>query len=115
MTLTDEQCRFVVEELLGVTPDQCAALVERAERAEADAPHALARGLLVRAIASGAASGAAGGSRKTALLLLLEQRTVLRQRALLRACLGYLDDRRFFDASDWPRRALGLHDEDPLL
>jgi hypothetical protein len=109
MTLSDEQWRFAVEELVGVTPAECQAIVARAER-QGDAARAIARNLLLRATISGGASGL-GSDRWRAVPLLMEERAALRQKALLRASLAYLDDRTFFLRRDWPQHALGLDGE----
>jgi hypothetical protein len=110
MPLSDEQWRFVVEDVLGVRPLLCEALVDGvAGRHPADErPRALARVIVPRALIAGAPSGLADTASQAVGLALIEQRAMMRHRATLLASLGYLDDRRFFERPGWPRRALGL-------
>ncbi len=110
MPISDEHWRFLVEELLGVTPERCDELVERIERRhpQSEQARALARSFRPRAIMSGFTTGLTGSITKASALALLEERGALRNRVMLRACLHRLDDRHFFARDDWPRCALGI-------
>src|SRR5687767_15012259 len=93
----EELLRFALEDLLGVTPDRCDALIERAAaRPSPDRGRTLARILMPRAIAAGLGSGWSARWLHALPVALLEQRASMRHRAMLRACLRAMEDPTFF-------------------
>jgi hypothetical protein len=110
MPLSDEQWRLVVEDILGVRPTECQALVDgiAARHPAVERARALVRALAARAVIAGAPSGLAASLPRALGLAVLEQRAMMRHRATLLASLRYLDDPRFFERHDWARQALGL-------
>lgn len=114
MPLTDDQWRFIVEDLLGVRPGRCEALVAAIAQShpEPERASALAKSFLPRAMMIGVPTGTTEALPGALVLALIEQRAVMRQRATLLASLGLLDDPRFFERSEWPRRALGIEQDE---
>lgn len=110
MPLTDAHWRFLAEEVLDVRPEHCVAIVRGIEARHPDESRAraLGRSFLARTTLAGVAPGTTDARWRGVALSILEARAVVRQRALFRACLGVLDDPRFFERDDWARRALGL-------
>ncbi len=114
MPLEDDRWRFIVETVLGVRREDCEALVARiaARHPAHERRAALARSFVPRATITGAPSGWSEVLSRTLGLSLIEERSIMGQRATLLASLGLLDDPRFFEREGWPKRALGISPDD---
>ena len=115
MRSSTDSLAFLVEDVLGVTPEQCLALAREA-RDEGDlatARHALLERDRFRAAVSGVLSGLRSSPRAALISSLLEERAHLRRSAVTRGALWALSDPGFFDRPSWPRRVLGLPHDAP--
>jgi hypothetical protein len=117
MLLSKSAWHFIVEDLLGVRPEECAHLMARADRDASadDVLRTVSRTLIARSTIAGVAPGVTESWLRTIPLALLEQRSAMQKRALLVACASYLDDPGFFDRPDWPLVALGGDEENDAM
>lgn len=108
--------RWVVQDVLDVTPERALALRARLSegRSRPAARYALVERRRLRAALSGILSGVRASPSAASLASGLEHLEHMRRAALTRSALAALDDPRFFDRPDWPRRALGLPARAPL-